>query len=252
MQYYTPLEQFEVGVIQPIVFDRYGLWIDISITTLTIACIFLLVVTSLFLYSGIVRMKVIPTPWQVIVESMYEFVFEMIRQQVGLKGQVFFPLFFTTFFYILVSNLLGLTPYAVTITSYIAVTFSIALSFNVGFLVLGVVKNKKGFLKLFIPSDAPAALVPLITVIEIVSYLIRTFSLSLRLFANMMAGHTLLHILGSFVLKFYQMQSYIIAIFPFILVLAVIGLEFGIAFLQAYVFVILLCIYLNDAYHPGH
>jgi len=250
MRLYTPLEQFEINVLASIVIKELGL--DVSITTLSVSCIFLVVVTSLYLGTGVYKATIVPNYWQISVEAMYEFVFEMLRQQAGLKGQKYFPLLFTTFFYILISNLLGLTPYAVTITAYIAVTFTIALSFNIGFLILGIVENKAGFLKLFIPSDAPVVLVPLITVIEIVSYIIRTFSLSLRLFANMMAGHTLLHILSSFVLKFIAMKNYIISIFPLILVVLIVILELGIAFLQAYVFVILLCIYMNDAFHPGH
>jgi len=250
MLLYTPLEQFEINVLISLVITQLGL--DLSLTTLSISCIFLVVVTILFLSTGVYRATLVPNYWQVSVESVYEFVFEMLRQQAGLRGQIYFPLLFTTFFYILISNLLGLTPYAVTITAYIAVTFTLALSFNIGFLLLGIFENKLGFLKLFIPSDAPVVLVPLITVIEIVSYIIRTFSLSLRLFANMMAGHTLLHILSSFVLKFIEMKYYFISFFPFILVVMIVVLELGIAFLQAYVFVILLCIYMNDAFHPGH
>jgi ATP synthase subunit 6 len=151
----------------------------------------------------------------------------------------------------LFSNIIGLFPFSFTVTSQLAITFALSLSFNLGFFVLGFYIHGIKFLKLFVPSGAPAVLLPLIVVIEIVSYSIRTFSLSIRLFANMMAGHTLLHILSSFSLQLIK-YSFFFALVTFTLIMAVYLLEFGIAFIQAYVFVILLCIYSNDTYHPSH
>jgi len=140
-------------------------------------------------------------------------------------------------------------PFGFTVTSHIIVTFFLALSFNLGFLFLGLVMHKFRFFLLFVPKGVPLLLAPLIIIIEIVSYLIRTFSLSLRLFANMMAGHTLLKILASFVVACASVGGYALAAgaVPLLLVFAVTALEVGIAFLQAYVFTILLCIYANDA-----
>lgn len=245
----SPLEQFEIHIL---VSGSFFKFFDISFTTVSIYSFLVCFFGYLFLSFGVYKATLIPNCWQSLSELIYLFVFEMLEQQAGLKGQQFFPLFFTTFVFIMCANLIGLLPFGVTVTAHIIVTFLLALSFNLGFFFLGLLYHKIKFFNLFVPSDAPKVLVPLIVVIEIVSYSIRTFSLSLRLFANMMAGHTLLHILSSFIIKFWQGGYYIIAALPFILVLAVTVLEFGIALLQAYVFVILLCIYLNDSLHPGH
>jgi ATP synthase subunit 6 len=248
--YYSPLEQFEIVVLKPL---SLGGLFDISITNSTLYMFFTTFFILSFLGFGIYKATVVPsTYWQSLVESSYEFIYDMLKQQTGPEGQSYFPLLFLTFLFILFSNLLGLMPFGFTTTGHIIVTFTLALSFNLGLLYTGIVKNGFKFLKLFVPSNVPLPLIPLITVIEIVSYSIRTFSLSLRLFANMMAGHTLLNILSSFVLGMWKAGYAVVAIVPFVLVLAITVLEFGIAFLQAYVFVILLCIYLNDALHPGH
>lgn len=166
----------------------------------------------------------------------------------------FFPVFLLVFLFILFSNLCGLLPFSFTVTAQFAITFALAFSFNLGFIILGFYLHKLSFLKLFVPSDAPLFLIPLLVVIEVVSYLIRTFSLSIRLFANMMAGHTLLHILASFCLSLLKSLTFVFIVFvlPFFLILLVFVLEFGIALIQAYVFTILLCIYIKDSYSPGH
>lgn len=249
MRLTTPLEQFEIHILASFSFFKF---FDLSITTITVYSFLVLIFASIFLFFGVYNATLIPNYWQSVIELMYKFVFDTLNQQAGLKGQKFFPIFFSTFIFIMFANLIGLLPFGVTVTAQIIVTFALAFSFNLGFFFLGLIYHRLKFFNLFVPSDAPSALVPLIVVIEIVSYAIRTFSLSLRLFANMMAGHTLLHILSSFIIKFWQGGLYLIAIFPFGLVLIITVLEFGIAFLQAYVFMILLCIYLNDSLHPGH
>jgi F-type H+-transporting ATPase subunit a len=205
-----------------------------------------------FLKAGSHNMKVIPTRFQSLVELIYKFVVQTLKQQAGQGAVLYFPLIFLAFIFILFANLIGLLPLGFTTTGHIAVTFTIAFGFNLGFFILGFVKHGIGFLKFFVPSDAPKPLLPLIIVIEVVSYALRTFSLAIRLFANMMAGHTLLFILSSFILAFLHSSYAIFALFPFILVLAVIGLEVGIAFLQAYVFMVLLSIYLNDSLNFSH
>lgn len=162
------------------------------------------------------------------------------------------PLFFAIFLTILFSNLIGLLPFAFTPTGHLAFTLTLALSCNLAIIIIGFYENGLGFLQLFVPKGGPKFLIPLIVVIEVLSYLLRTLSLSIRLFANMMAGHTLLHILASFITAFLKSGHALIAFFPLLLVIAVIALELGIAFLQAYVFTILLTIYLNDSFHPSH
>jgi F-type H+-transporting ATPase subunit a len=174
------------------------------------------------------------------------------KQQAGIRGEFLAPFLGAFFIYILTSNLIGLVPFSFAITAQLAVTLSMALTVNIGFFILGFYKNKITFLKLFVPSGVPSGVLPLIVVIEVVSYLLRTFSLSVRLFANIMAGHTLLHILASFVVRFITNESYVLAALPGALVLAVTALEFAIAFLQAYVFLVLCSIYYNDALHPAH
>jgi F-type H+-transporting ATPase subunit a len=189
---------------------------------------------------------------QKFFEFLYAFVLEMLTQQAGRNAVVFFPFMYSIFFFILLSNLFGMLPFGFTVTAHLSVTFFLAFSFNFGLIILGFYKHGLLFLNLFVPSGTPLFLLPLIVVIEVVSYLIRTFSLSIRLFANMMAGHCLLFVISSFV--FSILNSYSIFALPLILVVygAIFLLEFAIAFLQAYVFTILLCIYLNDSLHVNH
>jgi len=241
----SPLEQFEILVLQPLKIGGF----DFSLTNSGLYSVLILLAIFLLSYLAISKAYLIPGRWQLVAEGFYTFVADMVKQQAGSKAYAFFPLFITTFFAILGSNLLGLTPFGFTVTGHIIITFTLALAFNLGFVFLGLALHKLHFFKLFVPSGVPTVLLPLIVIIEVVSYLIRTFSLSLRLFANMMAGHTLLQILSSFVVAFLGASGLIavLAIIPFALVFAVTLLEVGIAFLQAYVFTILLCIYANDS-----
>jgi len=247
--FYSPLEQFEISTWAPISF--FGIF-DISLNNASFSLLIAVLHFFLFFTYGWFNPKFIPTPVQAICEQSYLFILGIIEQQCGHRGFRYFPYIFCTFFLILFSNLIGLVPFAFTPTSHIAFTLSIAFTANFAFVIIGFKENKLAFLKLFVPKGGPKWLFPIIVVIEFVSYLLRTFSLSIRLFANMMAGHTLLHILSSFVTAFITGGYLTLSIFPFILVLAVFVLELGIAFLQAYVFVILLCIYLNDSFHPSH
>jgi F-type H+-transporting ATPase subunit a len=192
-----------------------------------------------------------------LVELCYNFILAIIRQQASNKAIIYFPILFLTFFFILLSNIMGLIPFGFTTTSNIIITFFLAFSFNLSFLILGFQKHGIKFLKVFVPKGAPLILMPLIIAIEILSYLLRTLSLSVRLFANMMAGHVLLHIVGGFVTWIISRSFEDIAILtilfnPVITFFLLLILELGIAFLQAYVFIILLCIYLNDSLNPGH
>jgi len=245
MSLYSPLEQFEVKVLRPLVF-----FFDFSITTSTLYLFLVFSILGVFFYASVSRPFFIPSSWQQVAEGFYTFLFDMLKQTGNYpKGLPFFPLFSTVFLFILGLNLVGLLPFAFTVTAHLFVTFFLALSFNLGFFFLGFQKHGVYFLKFFVPSGVPALLLPLIVVIEVVSYAIRTFSLALRLFANMMAGHTLLQILSGFVIALGGLVgvfSYL-AVVPFLLVFFVTVLEVGIAFIQAYVFTILLFIYLGDA-----
>jgi len=248
MQIFSPLEQFEVNILFTLPFFTA---FDISITNSTIYMFLSFSFFSGLLLLGTFRVFIIPTKFQVVSELIYQFIFDMVKTQSSLKGQQFFPIIFVTFGFVLLSNLLGLTPYAFTPTSHIIVTFLLAFSFFVGLTIVGFMRQGVSFLKLFLPSGVPVAILPLMVLIEIMSYCIRPISLSVRLFANMLAGHTLLHIVAGFGVKLLD-NGILFAMLPVILLLAITLLEFGIAFLQAYVFVILLSIYLNDSISAGH
>jgi len=206
-------------------------------------------------YVTFYNMKLIPVSFfSSVLEFVYTFIFGMIRQQAGVFGQSYFPYFFFSFWFILISNLFGLLPYGFTVTGHIVITLFLALSFNISFFIYGLSKHGLNFFLLFLPKGSPAPLIPLLVVIEVLSYLLRTLSLSIRLFANMMAGHTLMFILSSFIISFLSIGFF--GVFPgfltFVLLFCIFGLEVGIAFLQSYVFVILLSIYLRDGVSPSH
>jgi ATP synthase subunit 6 len=244
----SPLEQFELFVLRPVIING---WYDISLTNGSLFLILGSITALVALLYSVSESRLIPTRPQFLTESLFGFLVDLVKQQCGPRGLDYLPLFFSIFVIVLSSNVIGLFPFAFTPTSHLAFTFFLALSCNIALIFIGFYEHGFRFLKLFVPKGGPAWLIPLIVVIEVLSYLLRTFSLSIRLFANMMAGHTLLHILSSFCVAFLS-ASPILAFFPMVLVLAVIGLELGIAFLQAYVFVVLLSIYLNDSLHPSH
>jgi F-type H+-transporting ATPase subunit a len=183
-----------------------------------------------------------------MAELSYEFIAKMLRENVGDGGRRYFPFVFTLFMFILFCNLLGMIPFSFTVTSHIAVTFALAFVVFLGVTVIGFVRHGVHFLKLFVPSGVPVFLLPLMVVIEVLSYLTRPISLSVRLFANMMAGHTMLKVFGGFVVALGILGGWA----PLAFIIALTGLEFGIAMLQAYVFTILTCIYLNDAVNMHH
>jgi len=212
-----------------------------------------LIFISWYIHRHVLRAPVWISPvHQDFHKSLWDFVAGSIKQQAGARGLIYLPVFFTTFVVILLSNVIGLIPFAFTPTSHIAITFSMALTFNLAFIFFGFRTNGARFLLVLVPRGSPLWLLPLIVMIEFISYLLRTFSLSIRLFANMMAGHTLIHILASFATSFWYAGWSMLIVFPLVLTLAVFFLELGIAFLQAYVFVVLLSIYLNDSLNPRH
>jgi len=198
--------------------------------------------------------RVVPHTHQNRVETFYNFISSTAKQQLGLEGQTYFVFIFVLFLFIVSSNLIGLVPFSFTVTSHILQTFSLGLAVTVAITVVGFLRHGLHFLSLFLPPGAPKPLAPLLIFIEVVSYVSRAFSLSIRLFANMMSGHTLLNIMTSFILKLFS-KSFIfmlVSFLPFLIVCGIVLLEAGIAILQAYVFVVLFSIYLNDAYHLSH
>ncbi|WP_316187859.1 MULTISPECIES: F0F1 ATP synthase subunit A [unclassified Bradyrhizobium] len=196
----------------------------------------------------------VPGRFQSVVELSYEFVANTIRTSAGPHGMTFFPLVFSLFMFIFVSNIVGIIPYTFTVSSHIIVTFSLALLVFLTVIIYGFYKNGLKFFKLFVPSGIPAVILPLVVVIEIISFFSRPISHSVRLFANMLAGHVTLKVFASFVtmLGALGFVGKVGALLPLGLTVALTGLELMVAFLQAYVFTILTCIYLNDAIHPGH
>jgi len=196
----------------------------------------------------------VPGRFQSMAEISYEFVANTLRSSAGAEGMKFFPLVFSIFMFICVSNIVGIIPYAFTVSSHIIVTAALALLVFFTVLIYGFYKNGLKFFKLFVPSGVPIVILPLVVTIEIISFLSRPVSHSVRLFANMLAGHITLKVFASFVtmLGAFGIAGWLGALLPLALTVALTALELLVAFLQAYVFAILTCIYLNDALHPGH
>jgi len=241
----NPMHQFNVYRIGPEI--SFGN-VDISFTNASLfMMISALAIISVF-FAGTKRKAIVPTKIQLLTELSYTLVSKMISDTAGSKAKPYFPFIFSLFMFVLFCNMLGMLPYSFTVTSHIIVTFALAAIIFVGVTIIGFVNHGVGYLKLFIPSGVPLFLLPLIVIIEIISYLSRPVSLSVRLFANMMAGHTMLKVFGGFVISLGIIGGWL----PLSFTVALTGLEILIAFLQAYVFTILTCIYLNDALNLNH
>ena len=241
----NPMHQFNVYRIGPEI--SFGN-VDISFTNASLfMMISALAIISVF-FIGTKRKAIIPTKIQLLTELSYTLISKMISDTAGSKAKPYFPFVFSLFMFVLFCNMLGMLPYSFTVTSHIIVTFALAAIIFVGVTIIGFVNHGVGYLKLFIPSGVPVVLLPIIVIIEMISYLARPVSLSVRLFANMMAGHTMLKVFGGFVISLGIIGGWL----PLSFTVALIALEVLIAFLQAYVFAILTCIYLNDALNLNH
>ena len=241
----NPMHQFNVYRIGPEI--SFGN-VDISFTNASLfMMISALAIISVF-FAGTKRKAIIPTKIQLLTELSYTLISKMISDTAGSKAKPYFPFVFSLFMFVLFCNMLGMLPYSFTVTSHIIVTFALAAIIFIGVTIIGFVNHGIKYLKLFIPSGVPLFLLPLIVTIEIISYLSRPVSLSVRLFANMMAGHTMLKVFGGFVISLGIIGGWL----PLSFTVALTGLEILIAFLQAYVFTILTCIYLNDALNLNH
>ena len=241
---FDPMHQFEIQRILPL--NIGGL--DVSFTNSALFMVIVVIAVSLMTIASMSGRALVPGRMQSIAELSYEFVANMVRENAGSAGMKFFPFVFTLFMFILFANMIGMIPFSFTVTSHIIVTFVLAIVVFIGVTIVGFVKHGAGFLRLFAPSGAPMVLMPLLIVIEVISYLTRPVSLSVRLFANMLAGHTMLKVFASFVVMLGVWGGWL----PLAAMVAFTGLEFLVAFLQAYVFAILTCIYLNDALHMHH
>lgn len=243
---YSPLDQFIIATIIPV---RIG-FLDLTITNSTIA---MLIAVGMFIIATRIILSegyIIPTLWQNIIEIIYEFIHNIVIEQIGVIGAVYFPIILTLFIYILTNNLLGLIPYVFTPTSHLIVTLGMSFTVFFGVTILGFMIHGIRYLNILKPTGVSKILIPLIVAIESVSYCMRAISLGVRLAANMLAGHALLHIISGFTWQFLIHPSVIIkivTIIPFVILVALTGLELIIAFLQSYVFTVLTCSYINDA-----
>ncbi len=247
----NPIEQFEIHDMMPMV-SMGGR--NIAFTNSALFMLLIVVLVSALLIGATAQRAMVPGRLQSIAEMSYEFVASTVRSSAGTEGMRFFPFVFTLFMFVLFANLIGLIPFAFTVTSQLIVTAALALT--VFFLVIGYGFYRHGlrFLKLFVPSGVPGYILPAIVVIEVLSFLTRPLSHSVRLFANMLAGHITLQVFAGFVIMLagFGVLGWFGAVLPFAMVVVLFALELLVAVLQAYVFAILTCIYLNDAIHPGH
>lgn len=243
----SPMEQFVVKPVIPL-----GGGLAVTNAALFMVGAVVVIVGGLLLATR--SRAVVPGRAQSAAEMLHEFVAGTIRDTAGLEGMKFFPFVFSLFTFVLTCNLLGLIPGFFTVTSQIIVTFALAALVIGTVIVYGAVKHGMHFLRLFVPSGVPIWLLPVMVIIEIISFLARPISLSLRLFANMLGGHIALKVFGSFVVSLGAagIGYALLAPLPLLMIVALTAFEFLVAALQAYVFTVLTCIYLNDALHPGH
>lgn len=242
----SPLEQFEVNSLISILAPIFG-YINITLSNLSLySILILIIILSLHVISNNEN-KILPSKWSIAIESIFTTINTMVREQLG--KEIYLPFIYSLFFFILISNLIGNIPYSYTITTSVIVTIGLSVTILIGVTILGLYLHKLHFFSFFVPSGTPLALVPLLVLIETVSYLARALSLGIRLFANMVAGHSLLKILSTFLYQMFS-SSFIIAIFtliPFTFFLALCGLEVAVSIIQAYVFVLLVISYIKDA-----
>ena len=246
----SPMYQFDIGRIA----DWQIGGLDASFSKSAVFMIAAVLVATLFLTLSTRRRAMVPDRWQGLAELWYEFIANMVRETIGNEGRKYFPLVFTLFSFIVLCNLLGMLPYSFTVTSHIAVTGALALLVFAITTVIGFARHGLHFLSFFVPKGVPAPMLLLVVPVEVLSYFMRPISHSVRLFANMTAGHTMLKVFGKFIVDMLAANALlaVASILPFVLIVALTGLEILIAFLQAYVFAILTCLYLNDAIHLEH
>jgi F-type H+-transporting ATPase subunit a len=246
-----PIEQFEIKTLLPIAEvggQQIGFTNSAAFMLLTVATVFA------FLTFSTRARALVPGRWQSVAELLYDFVARTLRDNAGREGMRFFPLVFSLFMFILVANLIGMFPYAFTVTSQIIITFALAMTVFLTVTLYGLWRNGRKFFRLFLPSGVPLALAPVVIPIEMVSYISRPISHSARLFAVILAGHITVKVFAGFVASLGALGGVGIvgALLPLVMIVALTGLELMMAMIQAYIFTMLTCMYLNDALHPGH
>ena len=244
----SPLSQFEVtnliGVNAPILGNLH-----LNLTNLSLYSIFVvLTIIGLHIYANNDN-KIIPNNWSISLESSFQSLNSMVRDQIGANMEIYFPFIYSIFFYILIANLISNVPYSFAVTASGVVSLGLSLTIFIGVTILALSIHGIKFFSFFIPSGTPLALVPLLVLIELVSYLARAVSLGVRLFANITAGHTLLKILSTYLFKLFtgNLLIAILTLIPFAIFLALVGLEIAVSLIQAFVFTLLVCSYLRDA-----
>lgn len=246
----SPLAQFEIKTLVPL--GEIG-GVPLAITNSTVFMALAVGTIVLFFTQATRPASVVPGRFQTVAEMIYGMVADTVRSAAGREGMQYFPFVFSLFCFVLVLNLLGMIPGGFTVTSHIIVTFALAAVVFLSVLVIGFSRHGAHFLDLFVPQGAPPGLKQFLIVIELISFLSRPISLSVRLFANMLAGHIAMKVFAGFVVSLLGAGAFaVLAPLPVLIIVALTALEFLVAALQAYVFTILTCIYLNDALHPGH
>ena len=238
---HSPLDQFEIN---PLVNFEVG-GVNLAFTNSSVSMVITVLFITLFLTLTVNPRSIVPSRMQLISELCYNFIAQLLNDTVGDQGKRYFPFVFSLFMFVLIGNMVGMIPYQFTFTSHIIVTFALATVVFVGVTILGFVNHGIRFFTFFYIPGVPFYMHPLLIPIEVISYLSRPISLSVRLFANMLAGHTLLKVFAGFVVS----MPFFTGVLPLTFIVALTGLEILIAFLQAYVFAILTCLYINDAYH---
>lgn len=239
---HSPLEQFRIKPLYDLNLGGY----DVSITNSTVILLSVTAFIMAFFILGTRKSALVPSRFQVVVESSYYFIGNMVRENVGKEGLKYLPFVLSLFLLILGLNIAGMLPYSFTVTSHIATTFALALFCFVVVNIIGIAKHGLHFFSLFVPSGVPKIMLPILTPIELISYLVRPFSLGIRLAVAMTAGHIVMKIFAGFILALGSI-FFLLGIFPFAFAIALVGLELLVSFIQAFIFAILICIYLNDA-----
>jgi len=245
-----PIQQFEIKPLIPLEIGG----VDLSFTNASAYMVLTVATATGFLLLATRRGSLVPGRWQMCAELVYDFIAGTLRSNAGEQGMRFFPLVFSLFMFILVANLIGMFPYAFTVTSQLIVTFALAITVFTTVTLYGLFRHGAGFLRLFVPSGVPLVLTPIIVPIEVMSYFSRPVSHSVRLFAVMLAGHITLKVFAGFVASMAGLGTLgmLGAVLPFAMTVALTALELLMAVIQAYVFAMLTCMYLNDALHPSH
>ncbi len=247
-----PIHQFQIINLFPL--GKLGSS-EIFFTNSAAFMVLAVILLTAFLVVGVAGGRAVPTRLQSAAELTYEFVADMLRSTAGHEGMRFFPYVFTIFMFVLLLNLFGLIPFGFTVTSHVIITATLALMVFFTVLGYGLIRHGFHFFNLFVPKGVPIYILPMIVAIEILSFISRPISHSVRLFANMLAGHIALKVFAGFIILLggaLGAIGWVGGVLPFAMIVALTALELLVAFLQAYVFAILTCIYLNDAIHPGH